>query len=247
MTVTTTPAPARTDRIAGSPTATGAPADPAAPTRRGGSRPLAGLLIAAPLLLLGSILLHPDDTHGVEHTLEAVGGAERVLWSAVHLVEPAAWLLLGVTLLLALPRMAGERGRRPLTVAGVLVAIGFPAIALIVYGHGEAFAFMASTDVAPQVYAPLFERFETAMPLAALPSLLGRLGLLVAAAGLLRARTVPVWAALALVVPALALGSTSGLPMAIGLGIVFAPLLVVLGLVARRVATTGGPALGARA
>jgi hypothetical protein len=236
LTVTTTPVPARTDR-----TAAPAPAPEAAQTR--GSRPLAALLLAAPVLLGASIALHPDDTHGVHRTLTAIGGNEAVRWGLIHLLEPIAWLLMGVTLLLALPRMASGRGRRLLSIAAVFTAIGFPSIALIVYAHGEAFLHMAGTDVAPDTYGPLFEKFENGFPLAAIPSMLGRLGLLLAAIGLLRARTVPMWAAGLLVVPAFLLGSTSGLPLVLGLGVVLVPLMVALGFCARRIASTGGPAL----
>ena len=237
MTVSTTPAPARTDRP------TTATAEPTTQKRSGGSKPLAALLLAAPLLLAGSIALHPDDTHGVEKTLGAVGGDDKLLWSVIHLLEPTAWMLMGLTLLFALPRMASGRGRRLLSIAAVFAAIGFPSLALIVYGHGEAFLFMASTDVAPSVYEPLYEKFERGFPLAAIPSLLGRIGLLLAAIGLMRARTIPMWAAGLLMVPAFALGSTGGLPLAIGLPILLGPLLVGLGFCARRIATTGGPAL----
>ena len=240
MTVSTTPAPARTDRAT---TASAAvpQTDPAARTR--GSRPLAALLLAAPLLLAGGVVLHPDDTHGVEHTLDAVGGSQQLLWSAIHLLEPAAWMLIGITLLFALPRMASDRGRRLLTTAAVFAAIGFSSIALLVYSHGEAFLFMAATDVPASTYEPLFEQYETGFPLAALPSLLGRVGLLLAAIGLIRARTVPVWAAALLLVPAFALGSTGGLPLAIGIPALFGPLVVAVAVIARRVAATGGPAL----
>lgn len=240
MSVSTTPAPARTDVAVTSSTAV-PPTGTAAPTR--GSRPLATLLLAAPALLAGGIALHPDDTHGVEHTLRAVGGSQQLLWSVIHLVEPVAWMLMGVTLLLALPRMAADRGRRLLSVAAVFAAIGFPAIALIVYSHGEAFLFMAATDVQASTYGPLFEQYETGFPLAALPSMLGRVGLLLAAIGLLRARTIPVWAATLLLVPAFGLGSTGGLPLAIGIPVTLGPLLVAFGFCARRIAATGGPAL----
>ena len=238
MTVSTTPAPARTDR---SPSARTQP--PSAADRTRGSRPLAATLVAAPVLLAGSVALHPDDTHGVEHTLRAVGGQDQLLWSVIHLLEPIAWLLMGITLLLALPRMASGRGRRLLTIAAVFAAIGFPSIALIVYSHGEAFLFMASTDVPPSTYGPLFEQYETGFPLAAIPSLLGRIGLLLAAIGLFRARTLPLWAAGLLLVPAFALGSTGGLPMAIGIPLLLGPLVAAFAVMARRVATTGGPAL----
>ena len=238
MTVSTTPAPARTDR-----TTTPVAAQTQADDRTRGSRPLAALLVAAPLLLAGSVALHPDDTHGVEHTLRAVGGDDQLLWSLIHLLEPIAWLLNGFTLLLALPRMASGRGRRLLSIAAVFAAIGFPSLALIVYSHGEAFLFMAATDVAPSTYGPLFEQYETGFPLAAIPSLFGRVGLLLAAIGLIRARTIPMWAACLVLVPAFALGSTGGLPLAIGIPVLLGPLVVAFGVCARRIATTGGPAL----
>jgi hypothetical protein len=104
---------------------------------------------------------------------------------------------------------------------------------------------MAATDVDPSTYDALFEQFEVAMPLAALPSMLGRLGLLLGAIGLVRARTVPLWAALPLFVPAVLLGSTGGLPLAVGLPLLLGPMVLSLAFVARRVAITGGPALGA--
>ena len=128
------------------------------PAPTGGSKPLAVATVAAPVALAAGVAVHPDDTHGVEHTLHAVGGDERLLWSAVHLLEPVAWMLMGVVLLLALPRLAAGRGRRLLSVAAVFAAIGFPSIALIVYSHGEAFLFMAATDVPASTYAPLFEQ-----------------------------------------------------------------------------------------
>ena len=237
MTITGTPAQPTTDRSAPRRHRDGVAA------RSGGSRPLAALTVTAPLLLGTSIALHPDDTHGAEHTITAIAGEEKLQWALVHLAEPAAWLLLGATLLLALPRLAGARGSRLLSTAGVFAAIGFSALAMLVYAHGEAFMFMAASGVEPAVYAPLFEQFESGFPLAAIPSLLGRVGLLVAAVGLIRARTLPVWAGPLLLVPAFALGSTGGLPLALGLAIVLGPLVVVLGTAARRIATTGGPAL----
>lgn len=235
MTVTTTSPRARTDRTADV---------PARPAAERGSRPLAVLTVAAPLLLAASIALHPDDTGGVERTLTAIGGDDGLRWAAVHLLEPAAWALMGTTLLLALPRMAGRRGRGLLKTAGVLVAVGFTSLAMLVHAHGEAFRHMAATDVDPSTYAALFEQFEVAMPLAALPSLLGRVGLLLATVGLVRARTLPLWAALPLAVPAVLLGSTGGLPLLVGVPLLLGPLVLTLGAVARRVATTGGPALG---
>jgi hypothetical protein len=237
VTVSTTAPLARTDIPAPAPSAGGA--------ARRGSRPLAALTVAAPLLLAASIALHPDDTHGVEHTLTAVAGDERLRWALIHLLEPAAWLLLGLTLLLTLPRMAAGRGRRLLTTAGVFSAVGFSSLALLVYAHGEAFLFMAATDVEPSTYGPLFEQFETGFPLAALPSTFGRLGLLLAAIGLVRARSVPVWAAVLLLLPIALLGSGGSFPLPVGLALTIAPLVVCLAFCARRVATTGGPALPA--
>jgi hypothetical protein len=157
-------------------------------------------------------------------------------------------VLFGVTLLLALPRMAGVRGGRLLKIGAVLSAIGFSSIGFIVYAHGETYRFMAQTlspgSVEPSVYGPLFERFEQAIPLAAFPSLLGRLGLLLAVIGLVRARTVPLWAAVGLLSPVVFMGTGGGLPIALALGLFFVPLLVGIVYIARHVARTGGPALG---
>ena len=237
MTVTTTPVPARTD----APTA-----DVERPVRtRGGSRPLAVALLAAPLALLGGILLHPDDAHGFTRTMEVVRDGQ-LQWGAVHLLEPAAWVLLGLAMLLAMPRLAAERGRRPLVAGGVLCAVGFTSIGLIVYGHGEAFLHLSALD--PEVtagYAPLFERFETGMPLAAVPSLLSKVGLLLVAAGLVRARTVPLPVALGVVVAAVVMGGlVAGLPFGLGFVVTFGPFVALALCAFRRLATTGGPALG---
>lgn len=226
--------------------ATPATSDAPAPKAERGSRPLAVATVAAPLLLAGGVLAHPDDTRGVEHTLSTIGGDASLAWTVTHLVEPFAWVLLGITLLLTLPRMAGRRGGALLRTAGVLSAVGYSAVGFIVYAHGETFRFMAATDVEPSVYGPLFEQYEQAMPLAALPSLLGRLGLLLAIIGLLRARTVPVWAALLLVPTVVLMGSAGFLPLALGIALFFGPLVVGLAVCARRVARTGGPALGNR-
>lgn len=218
-----------------------------APSTERGSRPLAVATVAAPLLLAGGVIAHPDDTRGVEHTLSTIGGDASLAWTVTHLVEPFAWVLFGITLLLTLPRMAGARGGTLLKVAGVLSAIGYSAVGFIVYAHGETFRFMAATDVEPSVYGPLFEQFEQGMPLAALPSLLGRLGLLLAVIGLVRARTVPIWAALLLVPNVVLMGSVGLLPLALGIALFFGPLVVGLAVCARRVARTGGPALGGQA
>ena len=82
-----------------------------------------------------------------------------------------------------------------------------------------------------------------AIRFSAIPSLLGRIGLLLAAIGLLRARTVPAWAAALLLVPAVALDSTGGLPLALGIPVLLGPLVVAFGPMARRIAATGRPAL----
>jgi hypothetical protein len=91
------------------------------------------------VLLGASVLAHPDDPHGVRATLAAIRGADGLRWALIHLLEPAGWALPGLTLLLALPRMAGVagRGRALLTAAAVACVTGFPAVSLIVYGHGR--------------------------------------------------------------------------------------------------------------
>jgi hypothetical protein len=203
-------------------------------------------LAAAPVLLAAGVAVHPDDAHGVERTMEAIDSSWT--WTFTHLVEPYAWALLGIALLLALPRMAGPtgRGRRLLGTAAWMCAVGYVSLGFIVYGHGEAYRHMAATDVEPAAYTELFDRFNEAIPLAALPSLLGRLGLLLAVIGLVRARTVPVWAAALLMGPVALMGAGGMLPMAVGLSLFFGPLVVGCAVLARRVARTGGPALGIR-
>jgi hypothetical protein len=223
---------------------TGAPARTAGST--GGSKPLAVATVAAPVALAAGVAVHPDDTHGVEHTLEAIGGDASLAWTFTHLVEPYAWALFGLALLLVLPRMAGAKGGRFLRAGAWMSWVGYTALAFIVYGHGEAFRLMAATDVEPSVYAPLFEQFETGMPLAAMPSLLGRLGLLLAVIGLVRARTIPLWASLSLATPVVLMGSAGMLPAFLGMALFFGPLIVGMTVLAVQVARTGGPALGVR-
>jgi hypothetical protein len=233
--------------LADTPLDTTMPATAGSPTARtGGSKPLAVAAVAAPVALAAGVAVHPDDTHGVEHTLEAIGGDASLAWTFTHLVEPYAWALFGVALLLVLPRLAGAKGGRFLRIGALMSWIGYTSIGFIVYGHGETFRFMAATDVEPSVYAPLFEQFETGMPLAALPSLLGRVGLLLAVIGLIRARTVPVWTSLALLTPVLLMGTMGFLPYWLGMSLFFGPLIVGMAVLGRTVARTGGPALGVR-
>jgi hypothetical protein len=211
-----------------------------------GSRPLAVATVAAPVALAAGVAVHPDDTHGVEHTLEAIGGDASFAWTFTHLVEPYAWALFGLALLLVLPRMAGAKGGRFLRTAAWMSWVGYTALGLMVYAHGETFRFMAATDVEPSVYAPLFDQFQTSMPLAAMPSLLGRVGLLLAVIGLIRARTVPLWVSLSLLTPVVLMGTMGFLPYWLGMALFFGPLVVGMAGLALRVARTGGPALGVR-
>ena len=229
------------DRPATVPTDITAPAE----TTRG-SRLLAGLSVLAPVLVGTGVLFHPDDTKGAEHTLEHLAGDERTMWTIVHLVEPFAWLLLATTLLLALPRLVadGGRGRRLVSIGSVLAFIGFVSIAFIVYSHGEAFLFMSADGVDRDAMEPLFKQFETGMPLAALPSLLSRIGLIVAGIGLLRSRTVPRWVGvLLLIAPFTMQAGSAGLPVVLSIVLFLGPLVAAMGGVAGRIATTGGPAL----
>lgn len=212
---------------------------------RRGSRPLAALTALAPLTVPVAVLLHPDDTGGAKATLDALAGDERALWAATHLLEPLAWLGLGTALLLALPRLAPGRGRRLVTIGAPLAFVGYVCIAFIVYGHGEAFLHMSADGVDRTAMGPLFDIYEDGMPLAALPSLLSRLGVVVAAVGLIRARTIPLWAPLLLLAsPFTFSAGATDLPLLVSIPLAFAPLVAPLALIARKVAVEGGPALG---
>ena len=227
--------------------ATGAPSSTnviGARSRAGGSPTLAKLFVAAPALLATAVLLHPDDTHGAGRTLADIAGDDRGRWIAAHLLEPFSWLLLGVVLLFTLPRLAPGRGRRLAAPAGILGVIGAVAIGFIVYAHGEAFVFMTNTHISHHTLAPLFDQFEDkGMPLAAIPSLGYRLGVLLGGIGLFRARTIPRWAAVLLSVSAVTLSAGSGAPLAVSVVLAIGPLLAVAIASYRTIATTGGPAL----
>ena len=226
-------------------TGTAASAAAASPAARGGSRLLAAVTAVAPLTVAGGVMLHPDDTQGVHHTLTHIAGDDRVMWMVTHLVEPFGWLLVGATLLLALPRLAPGRGRRIVAPAALLAFVGYASMAFIVYGHGEAFLFMSTSGIDYAAMEPLFEQFESGMPLAAIPSLGAGLGVILAGIGLLRARTVPRWAASLLIVAPVvfALFPKDVLPMAATAVIIFAPLVAGLAGLAPRIANSGGPAL----
>jgi len=213
-------------------------------TRAGGSPILAKLFLAAPVLLGTAVAIHPDDTHGSVHTLAHIAGDDRGRWIAAHLLEPFSWLLLGVVLLFTLPRLAPGRGRRLAVPAAVLGIIGAVAIGFIVYAHGEAFVFMTNTHIDHHTLQPLFDQFEEkGFPLAAIPSLGYRLGVLLGGIGLFRARTVPRWAAVLLSVSAVTLSAGSGAPVPVMIALAVGPMLAVAIASYRTIATTGGPAL----
>lgn len=210
--------------------------------RRGGSRPLAVAAVAAPLLLAAGVVLHPDDDAGAERLLPEL--AESPLrWALVHMVEPFAWLLLGVVMLLVLPRLAAGRGRRLVVTGGVMCMASFGALGMLTYSHGEAYLFMSQTDTAPAVYAALYDTYLNGVPMAAPFAPLGTLGLAIAAIGLLRARTLPRWSPVLLFVTPVTMLSAGNFGPVIGPIVFLAPLLALLVPAARVVARTGGPAL----
>lgn len=211
---------------------------------RDGSPGLARLLVAGPVLLATAVVLHPDDTHGAVRTLASIEGGDRARWIAMHLLEPFTWLLIGITLLFALPRLAPGKGRRLAATAGVLAAIGATAIGFIVYSHGEAFVYMTNTHISHATLSPLFDQYEkTGFPLAAIPSLAYRLALVFGGIGLFRARTVPRWAAVLLAVGAVTFAVGDSVPLAASIVLAVGPMLAATIGMYRTVANTGGPAL----
>lgn len=166
-----------------------------APRRPGRSLPV--LAVAGPVGLAVSILLHPLDSADAGASLARIAGDDRARWMLVHLLEPAAWLVLGAVLFRLWSRAAG-RGRRLVRAGSVLAGMGASALALVVYAHGEGYLAMTTPGMDRPAMATLYTYWQDAIPLAApfIPAY--QVGLLLLAVGLLRSRAVPRWAGIAL-------------------------------------------------
>lgn len=172
------------------------------------------LVVGAPLALATAIAIHPQDTSDAAATLARVAGGDRVRWTVAHLLEPLAWLLVALVLLLA-ARLGSGKGKRLVQAGGVLGAIGAAASALIVYGHGEAYLHMTAEGMNLQTMEPLYHRFYEAMPIAGPLAMLFRVGLLLLGAGLFRTKAVPRWAAVLIGLVPLVMGSVATAPMVV--------------------------------
>jgi hypothetical protein len=192
--------------------------------------------VAAPLALAAAIALHPHDSSNAVESLARVADADRARWAIIHLLEPAAWLLVSLVLVAA-SRLGAGPGRALVRVGGVLAAIGAAASALIVYGHGEAILFMTGDGMDGPAMESLYEHYHDAMPLAGPLGLAFQLGLVVLGAGLYRSRAVPRWAAMALAVVPFGLMGSAEAPALVTAVVGAGPLVVGLAGSARAIGT----------
>lgn len=163
-----------------------------------GTLAMAALLIIAPVLRAVAIVAHPYDTADAATTLALIDQmAGR--WAVVHLVEPIAWVLLGLSGFVLL-RLTPDKGRRLATAGALLFAIGAVGTAMLVYGHGEAYLFMTDSTVAAADMHDLYAVYHDGVPLAAPLAPLHLLGAFLLAAGLFRSGRVPAVAAFVLAV-----------------------------------------------
>jgi hypothetical protein len=212
----------------------------AAPRERRGSRLLAAAVIAAPLAVATAVTIHPADTGGAARTLARLAGEDRVMWTIAHVLETYGWLFVGTTLLLALPRLAPDRGRRLVVTGAVLAFIGYASLAFVVYGHGEAYLVMSGEGMDPSAMTPVFEQYQDGMPLAAIPSLLARIGVLLAGIGLLFGRRLPYWVAALVTISPLLASVQPTLPLPLGLLAAFGPMTVAMIAAAPKIADAHG-------
>jgi type IV secretory pathway VirB2 component (pilin) len=188
--------------------------DVTSPIRRARSHAafaVTALAIAAPLALTTAVAIHPADTSDAAATLGRIATGDRVRWTVAHLLEPFAWLVLALVLLLA-ARLGTGKGTRLVQAGGVLGAIGASATALIVYGHGEAYLQMTAGGIDLETMEPLYDRFYEAMPLAAPVAMFFRLGLVLLGVGLFLTKAVPRWAAALITLVPIIMGAVATAP-----------------------------------
>lgn len=158
---------------------------------------LLALPVVPAVLLVVAVGLHPSDTPDAAATLARIAGPDRGRWAMVHLLEPAAWLLLAAVVLAA-GRIPAAKGRALVRAGGVLGSVGAAAIALIVYSHGEAYLLMTGPGIERMAMEHLYSRFYEGMPLVGPLGLAFWVGMLVLGIGLYRSGSVPRWAAVLL-------------------------------------------------
>lgn len=205
-------------------------------TARTAQRQVVGRPVAAAALAMGTLLAAFALSVHLRGGVEDIGFVRRVeaaptLWLVGHVAMAVGGILLLLGLL-ALPGLAPTRGRRLVRVGTTMAVIGAAGSALGDFAHG-VLAHVLIGNVSAEQSLAIQEQFFTNPLLAAvtMPGLLLPIGLLVLGAGLLRARSVPVPAAILLLVApfAVQLGyMVTSLPMPV----LVAPLVVGLGWVA---------------
>jgi len=187
---------------------------------------IAGMcMIAAPLLLLVGMIIHPERKSDVGDQL-AVVAANMDAWFAAHLIV-AVSLVLAVPAVLGLMHMLREREVAFGHVGGALAMVGLLATTGVVAIDGFV-GWQAAASPSSEMTA-LFERVtETAgvvIPFFAM-SLAFTVGVLFLAAGLYRARAVQSWTAAMLGIGAIVFAVGSVVPSDV-LSIVGAAVLFV--------------------
>lgn len=206
----------------------------AAPARAWAPTVGAIFAVAAPLALAAAIALHPLDSSNAAESLARVADVDRARWATIHLLEPAAWLLVSLVLVAA-SRLGDGPGRSLIRAGGVLGAIGAASTALIVYAHGEAILFMTGNGMDRAAMESLYSHYHDAMPLAGPLGLTLHLGLFLLGVGLYRTRAVPRWASVALAVVPFTLMATGAAPAVITALVGAGPLVVGLAGAARAI------------
>lgn len=168
-------------------------------------------MVAAPLLLLVGVIVHPDRKSDVGEQLAVIAG-EMDAWYASHLIVAVA-LVLAVPAVLGLMHMLREREVAfghiggGLALIGLLATTGLVAIEGFV-GWQAAAALGTDGGAMTALFERLTETTGVVVPFYVM-SLAFTAGMLCLAAGLYRARAIQSWTALMLAVGAvvLAIGS----------------------------------------
>lgn len=191
--------------VAGSPPS--APASRASSrTRAAGARAavLAGVILVGELVKLGFIVWHQPYEKGSSMPYDDFV-AIRDSWWAVHVVGAAALATAVIAVTVACSVLARARGAGFATAGAALTAVGAPLLAIGIGGEGIAASLAATPDVVPAATgAKLLDYALVDAGEIFLPLLIGLalyvVGTILAGVGLLRARVVPRWVPIALII-----------------------------------------------
>lgn len=192
--------------------AVGEPAAPFARTRR-----LAGpvALVVGCVTAQAGMSLHIKDAAEDVHFVNEVAAAPAV-WLTSHVMMGIGWALFAGGILTVL-RLVRRRGAKLAGVAAGVASVGGVLMALGDISHGTlAFALVDQVEAARSLEIQQDYFANPAVLALALGGMLIPLGVMLLGAALLRARTVPVWLAVTLLVsPAfIQLGYSTDLPLA---------------------------------